>query len=212
MTKTQELQKEIKKTTEDAMSSVKTTVESVQRELSDTAGDVKEAVQKVFMAGIGALTAAEEEGSKLFKKLVVKGEKVGLPSLGTKRVEQLRKQLDDAADKATDTVKDRMSDAKTSVTETADKFEDRVQDAVGNVMKRIGVPTREEIADLSASVERLTVQIEALRATRDAAPGTTAPVLESVGGGWYEIKIGDTVVDKVRGKDEAEEAVAALSN
>lgn len=211
MTKTQELQKEIKQTADDAVGKVKTTVESVQRELTDTAGDVKDAVQNVFLAGIGALTAAEEEGSKLFKKLVKKGEKVGLPSLGANRVEQLRKQLDEAADKATDVVKERMTDAKNTAEETADKFEDRVQDAVASVMKRIGVPTREEIAELSASVERLTVQIEALRAERASAPSAALPLLESVGGGWYEIKIGETVVDKVRGKDEAEAALEALA-
>ncbi len=57
MTKTQELQKEIKKTTEDAMSSVKTTVESVQRELSDTAGDVKERRVNIPVLAYPRLTA-----------------------------------------------------------------------------------------------------------------------------------------------------------
>jgi poly(hydroxyalkanoate) granule-associated protein len=208
MSKTQELQKEIKKTTDEATARVKTTVDSVQKELTETAGDVKDAVQSVFLAGLGALSVAEEEGSKLFKKLVKKGQKVNLPGLGTERVESLRKQFDGASDKAADAVKGRVNDAKYVAGETADKIEDRVQDAVAAVMKRIGVPTREEIAELTSSVERLTARVEALQTERASA--SAGPALASVGGGWYEITVGGTVVEKVQGREEAEAALARL--
>ena len=203
-TKTTDLQKEITKTTNDAVKSIKTTAESVQKDLADTAGDVKDATQNVFLAGLGALALAEEEGSKLFKKLVKKGKKVDLPDLGAKRVQAIREQLGDGADKASDAVTSRARDAKYVAGETADKVEDRVQDAVAVVMKRIGVPTREEISELTASVERLTKHIDALKAERKASDELT---LEAVGGGWYEIKIGDVVVEKVQGKEEAEKAL-----
>ena len=202
--KTQNLQKEIKKTTDDAVKTIKTTAESVQKDLGDAAGDVKEATQNVFLAGLGALALAEEEGSKLFKKLVKRGKKVELPELGTQRVKAIREQLDGASDKATDAVTSRVSDAKYVAGETADKVEDRVQDAVAVVMKRIGVPTREEISELTASVERLTTHIDALKAERQSADELT---LTSVGGGWYEVKLGDVVVEKVQGKEEGEKAL-----
>ena len=203
--KSKNLQKELKKTTDDALKSIKTTAESVQEDLADVAGDVKDATQNVFLAGLGALAMAEEEGSKLFKKLVKKGKKVELPELGAKRVKAIREQLDDASDKATDAVTSRVNDAKYMAEETADKVEDRIQDAVAVVRKRIGVPTREEISELTASVERLTKHIDSLKAERAA---TDELVLEAVGGGWYEIRIGDVVVEKVQGKETADKAFA----
>lgn len=208
-TQTRELKKELQKTTADAQKAVKTTAATVQKELTETAGDVKDAAQKVFLAGLGALAVAEEEGSKLFKKLVKKGEKVELPGLGGERVQKIRQQIAGAADEAQGAVKTRVEDAAYMAGETADKMEDRMQDAVASVMKRVGVPTRAEISALTASVERLTSHIEALKAER-STPRPTGIAMDSVGGGWYEIRIGDVVVEKVQGKDVAEAAVVRL--
>ena len=203
-TTTKNLQKEMKKTATDAVDYAKTTVESVQQDLAETAGDVKDAVGKVFLAGLGALAVAEEEGSKAFKKLVKKGEKLELPGLGTERVQAIRDQISGAADKATDQAKGRVSEAKKAADDAADEAGDRIQETVATVMKRLGVPTREEIAELTASVERLTDNIARLKTERAAS---TELSMESVGGGWYEIRIGDVVIEKVQGKDDAEQAL-----
>lgn len=201
------LRKELQKTADDAVATAKTTVESVQRDLTDAAGDVQDAVQKVFLAGLGALALAEEEGSKTFKKLVKRGQKVELPGLGMERVRSIREQIGGEAEKATDAVKDRVQDAKYVAGETADKAENQLSEAVSGVMKRLGVPTRTEISELTASVERLTSQIERLKEERTAPADL---ILEAVGGGWYEIRIGDVVVEKVQGKEEAEKAFARV--
>lgn len=202
---------DLKKTADDALGLARTTAENVQKDLADTAGTVKESVQSVFLAGLGALALAEEEGSKLFSKLVRKGEKVDLPGFGAARVQQIRKQLDDATDSATDAVKGRVSDAKYVATETADKLEDRVNDAVATVMKRIGVPTREEVSELTASVERLTKHIDTLKEQRAAAPAPSAELgIEAVGGGWYEVRVGAVVIEKVQGKEDAEAALVRI--
>ena len=209
-TKTQtpkSLRKELQKTADDAVATAKTTVESVQRDLTEAAGDVQDAVQKVFLAGLGALALAEEEGSKTFNKLVKRGKKVELPGLGMDRVRAIREQIGGEAEKATDAVKDRVQDARYVAGETADKAETQLSDAVSGVMKRLGVPTRTEISELTASVERLTSQIERLKEERTAPADL---ILEAVGGGWYEIRIGDVVVEKVQGKEEAEKAFARV--
>ena len=201
------LRKEFQKTADDAVATAKTTVESVQRDLTEAAGDVQDAVQKVFLAGLGALALAEEEGSKTFNKLVKRGKKVELPGLGMDRVRAIREQIGGEAEKATDAVKDRVQDAKYVAGETADKAETQLSDAVSGVMTRLGVPTRTEISELTASVERLTSQIERLKEERTAPADL---ILEAVGGGWYEIRIGDVVVEKVQGKEEAEKAFARV--
>ena len=199
-TQTKDLQKELQKTTNDAVTLAKSTVDKVQQDVTDTVGEVRDSVQNVFLAGLGALALAEEEGSKLFKNLVQKGEKVELPSLGMERVKAVRADLEGRADKATGAVKGRVK----SVEDSAEKAEDRLQETVATVMKRLGVPTRDEVSELSASVERLTKHIERLKTSQKAS---TELSMEAVGGGWYEVKIGDVVVEKVQGKDDAEAAL-----
>ena len=209
MTKTQQLQEEIRKTADEAISLVRTTTESAQKGFSDVAKDVTDSAQKIFRAGLGALAIAGEEGSGFFNKLVARGEKIEFKGFGADQVKKIREQLDANTGKVTDAVKGRVKDAKYMAEEASGKFEDRVQDAVAVVMKRIGVPTREEISELTASVERLTKQIRKLKG--EAAVTTGELVLDAVGGGWYEIKAGDVIVEKVQGKEDAQAAFERIS-
>ena len=206
-TKTEQLREELQKTADEAITFAKNATESVQANLKEGATDLKEAAQKIFLAGLGALTAAEEERSKLFKKLVRKGEKFDYKALGGDALKRVRQQLGDGTEKVTDAVKERATDAKYVAGEAAGKVEDRVQEAVAAVMKRLGVPTREEISELTASVERLTKHVEQLKAEQKT---TAAPEVVAVGGGWYEVRVGEVVIEKVQGKEAAEEALARL--
>ena len=205
---------DLKKTGADAVGLARKTAQNVQNEVVETAGNVRESVQSVFFAGLGALSMAEEEGTKMFKKLVKKGEKVDLPGFGADRLKTIRQKLDETTEDATDAVKTRVSDARYVATETADKVEDRVSDAVAQVMKRIGVPTREEISELTASVERLTKHIDTLRKERAETPAPVVQTadlsMEAVGGGWYEIRVGDVVIEKLQGKEDAEKALIRI--
>ncbi|MDX1438667.1 MAG: phasin family protein [Rubricoccaceae bacterium] len=207
MTKTQQLQEEIKKTADEALSLVKNTTEAAQKSFSDVTGEVRTAAQKIFNAGLGALAIAGEESSNFFSRLAEKGEGMEFSGFGADQITKLREQLDERTDKVSDAVKGRVKDAKFMAEEASEKFEDRVQEAVAVVMKRIGVPTREEINELTASVERLTKHVKKLKENRGQAKGFT---MEAVGGGWYELKVGDLVVEKVQGKEEAEAALQRL--
>lgn len=211
-TATQDLTKELRQTADAAVTNAKQTVDSVRKGFTDTAGNVRDAAQNVFLAGLGALVTAKETGSETFESLVKKGETVDLGGLGTERVKQIRQQIDGASERAEEAVKGRVSDAKFVAGETATGLEERIQDAVAVVMKRIGVPTRAEIAELTASVERLTVRVEEAKKDRVlvAAPATGALTVEGTGGGWYEIKAGDEVVDKVKGRKAVVARLTAL--
>ncbi len=213
---TKELTKEIRNTADAAVTNAKETVDAVRRGFTDTAGNVKDAAQNVFLAGLGALVAAKETGEETFDTLVKRGEKVDLGAVGTERVKTIRKQIDGATDKVEDAVKGRVSDAKYVAGETANSVEDRIQDAVAVVMKRIGVPTREEISELTASVERLTARVEEVKETRALEASIPAPeapsamTVESVGGGWYEIQSEGEVVSKVKGRKALVTALADM--
>lgn len=123
--------------------------------------EIRESAHKIWLAGLGALAVAEEEGSKLFSTLVQEGEK--FESAGKDRWQGLRKEVDEATERA-----------RRSAGETWSRVEGTVDDAVARALRRVGVPTRDEITALSRRVAELTAAVERLRA-RPEAGGATAP-------------------------------------
>ncbi len=128
---------------------------------SDYQTDLKDNAHKIWLAGLGALQAAEEEGSKLFKNLVERGE--SFQGRGRETYEEVKDRVGDAAGKA----KDR---AET----TWDKVESRLDDAVTSALGRLGVPSRDEIATLTQRVEELTAVVENLKPAKKAPAKTAA--------------------------------------
>ena len=89
----------------------------------DLATELQESARKVFLAGLGALSAAEDEGSKLFKELVKRGKKYTGP--GARQVEGLVSEVEAQLKKAQEQVGSVVDAAKKqaeSVTKT-DIFE-----------------------------------------------------------------------------------------
>jgi len=121
----------------------------------DFQAEIKDSAHKIWLAGLGALQAAEEEGSKLFKNLVERGET--FESRGRERYEDVKDQVEDVAEKA----KDRAES-------TWDKVEARLDDAVTSALGRLGVPSRDEIATLTRRVEELTAVVEKLKPAKKA--------------------------------------------
>jgi poly(hydroxyalkanoate) granule-associated protein len=97
--------------------------------------DPAETAQQIWLAGLGALVVAEEEGSKLFKNLVTKGKHSG--------------DWADMPERA-------MNETKGKIKTAATRIEAEVDDKVQMVLHRFGVPTRTEIESLSKRVEALT--------------------------------------------------------
>jgi poly(hydroxyalkanoate) granule-associated protein len=101
---------------------------------------MRESVEQVWLAGLGALALTEEEGSKFFRALVKKGE-------GIERRSRAR---------LTDTIEA----ARHAPTNTMSKLERQVDTTLENVMHRLGVPTRTEINSLSRRIEGLAQSME----------------------------------------------------
>ena len=112
--------------------------------------DLKESAQKIWLAGLGALAVAEEEGVRMFDSLVERGRE--WEGRG----------------------KERMDEARSRMGHAVDDVEERVDERVSKVMHRLGVPTRDEIHRLTRKVEELNVKIERLH-TPAAAPAPPPP-------------------------------------
>ena len=123
--------------------------------------DIMESAHKVWLAGLGAVAMAEEEGGKFFSSLMDKGQK-----LEGKSREQVEK------------AKGTVSGMKTVAESYWDTFGRTVDDQMTAVIHRIGVPTKDEIEALTKKVEDLTVAVDNLRtksvAKKPAAKRTTA--------------------------------------
>ncbi len=130
------------------------------RKKSDTElkEEIKANASKVWMAGLGALATAEEEGGKLFRGLVKKGE--SYEKKGLAHFEKLKSKVEDAAAAAKDRAGEAWERVEEEVGDRVEDVEGRWDDRVVGVLRKIGVPSKTEIAALTRRVEELTVLVE----------------------------------------------------
>lgn len=123
------------------------TASTQERTLQD---DVKDTAHRIWLAGLGALAAAEEEGTKLFSRLVDRGRDV--ESRGKVEVDKVVDKANEVVDKA-----------KSKASGTWDDLGSKVDETITAALHRLGVPTREEIRNLTQRVEELNAKVELLR-------------------------------------------------
>lgn len=130
-----------------------TTTSNDSKKLQD---DLKESAYRVWLAGLGALAAAGEEGTKAFNRLVDRGR-----DLESRSKEDFKVQADKA--------KDQFDKAKGKAEGQWDEWSEKLDEVLTRSLHRLGVPTRDEIQTLTRRVEELTAKIEALKPRGAAA-------------------------------------------
>ncbi|PIE90456.1 MAG: hypothetical protein CR997_05800 [Acidobacteria bacterium] len=108
--------------------------------------ELKDSVHKIWLAGLGAFSLAEEEGGKLFKELVEKGEKFEGKTEGTKQK-----------------VAGNFDQIKSQLGEFIQKFEGIINNGVSAGLSKVGVPSKEEIELLTKRVEELMNSVDSLK-------------------------------------------------
>src|SRR3978361_779174 len=88
--------------------------------------DLKESAHRIWLAGLGALAAAEQEGSKVFNRLVDRGRDV-----------ESRGKVDfkDQVDQA----KVKVDQAKAKVEDTVENWTAKLDETVTSTLNRLGV-------------------------------------------------------------------------
>ncbi|MCP5425906.1 MAG: phasin family protein [Gammaproteobacteria bacterium] len=105
--------------------------------------------RQIWLAGLGAFAKAEEEGSRLFESLVKEGEKI---ESRTRKV----------AEETLDGVKGQVEKVRGRATDTWDGIEQVFEDRVARVLNRLGVPTNDDVQELTKRVEELNQTVKGL--------------------------------------------------
>lgn len=129
--------------------------------------EIKDSVHRIWLAGLGALAAAEEEGSKLFSRLVDRGRDVEVKG----KVE---------VDKVNEKVKAEVDKAKARAESAFEGWSEKLDEKLNAALNRLGVPTRDEIRNLTLRVEELNSKVEQLKprvtpASPVVTPGSPEP-------------------------------------
>ena len=140
----------LKKTTRTKPAAAATGAADLQAKAEQFSRSLVESAQQIWMAGVGAFTRAQGEGSKLFDALVTEGMNIEKTTrkLASGRVGAVR-----------DAMEDRVGVVRVRASDTWDRLEKVFEDRVQRALNRLGVPGREEIAALDARVNALSTQV-----------------------------------------------------
>lgn len=139
---------------------------------SPLSGAIKDSAQQIWLAGLGAFSKAQEEGSKAFDSLVKEG-------LSIQRKTQA------VAEERISEASSRMSSMANEISSKAtgqwDKLENLFEERVAKALNKLGVPSARDVDALIARIDELNRNVERLsskpaaKAVRKPAPARTAP-------------------------------------
>lgn len=132
---------------------------------STLVGTVKESSSQIWLAGLGAFSKAQEEGSKVFEALVKEG--AGLQK-------KFHKFAGSQVDEVTNEVTEKFTEASSKAAGAWDRLESVFEERVGRAVNRLGVPSKADVSKLAARIEELTKQVQKLSGSKTTATKTAA--------------------------------------
>ena len=137
---------------------------------SALAGQVKDSAQQIWLAGMGAFSRAQAEGTKVFEALVKEGT-------------SLQKKTSSAAEDKISEVTSKMSSMAGDVQARAgqhwDKLEGIFEERTAKALNKLGVPSAKDVDALMARIDDLSAKIAKLSKTAPvksaAKPSAKAP-------------------------------------
>ena len=118
---------------------------------SQLSATIRDSAQQIWLAGLGAFAKAQEEGNKVFDALIREGE----------AIQKKTRKVTEMASKATG---------------TWDKLEQVFESRVARSLNSLGVPTKDDVAQLAKRVAELKAEVEKLNrgAAKAAKPAAAA--------------------------------------
>jgi poly(hydroxyalkanoate) granule-associated protein len=148
---------------------------------SNSFGKVQDNAHEIWLAGLGAFALAQDEGANLVRKggklvneqtgkVISEGSKMfeKLVSEGRKLEGKGRKMAGDAVGGVRSDVEGRVGKAREQAKTNWDKLEKVFEERVARALSKLGVPTSEEIQELSERVQELNVRVRELAKSQGA--------------------------------------------
>ena len=128
---------------------------------SALAGQVKDSAQQIWLAGMGAFSRAQAEGTKVFEALVKEGT-------------TLQKKTTSAAEDKITEVTSRMSsmagDVQAKAGQHWDKLEGIFEERTAKALNKLGVPSAKDVDALMARIDDLAAKVAKLSKAAPAKP------------------------------------------
>ncbi|HEX6834282.1 MAG TPA: phasin family protein [Rudaea sp.] len=126
---------------------LKSRVTEKAKETKEASGkSIMESAQQIWLAGLGAFSKAQGQGSQLFDNLIKEG--MGLE-------QKTRKIATGTAEEVRGAVESGVTQMRERTQETWDKLEQVFENRVSKALAKLGVPGRKDIEDLARRVEEL---------------------------------------------------------
>lgn len=129
---------------------LKTLAKSDDKQLADA---VRSSAQQIWQAGLGAFAKAQEEGGRVFAKLVKEG---------TDLQKRTQKMAEDKVGGVTDTVNKIADNVSKQAAGSWDKLEQVFEERVSRALASLGVPTKGDVQTLTKRVEELSKAVATL--------------------------------------------------
>lgn len=146
----------------------KSTIQATVIENSKNLGKAyKDSAQQIWLAGLGAFSKAQADGSKTFESLVKEGQ-----ALQAKAQTTAQEKFAEVTSKANGMTGDLLSKA----TGQWDKLEGIFEERVSKALKKMGIPTNQDIAALHKKIDALSGKKVAVKVTpaKKVAPAKKA--------------------------------------
>ena len=122
----------------------------VQEQAERLSRSLGESAQQVWLAGVGAFGRAQTEGTRLFEALVKEGQNLE---------QHARKFAGGRAEAVRDAVEVQVGQARERAADSWDRLEKVFDDRVHRALVKLGVPARDDIADLGRQIQALTAEL-----------------------------------------------------
>ena len=129
---------------------------------------VKDSAQQIWLAGLGAFSRAQEEGSKVFEALVKEG-----VSIQRKTQAATEEKIAEATSKMTGLA----SDIQAKAGNRWDKLENIFEERVAKALSKLGVPSTSELNALTARIDQLEKNLQQMR--RSGSDSNASPKTEA---------------------------------
>ncbi|QQN26879.1 phasin family protein [Pseudomonas syringae group genomosp. 3] len=130
------------------------TKKKIEDEQASTLSDVRLYARKIWLAGLGAYSRVNEEGTQYVKALIRTGEQTEKEVLKT--VDETRV----AANSEIESIKGEVSGVKGRVDAQLGRIEGAFDRRVAKALNRIGIPSKYDVDTLSAKLDELTALLE----------------------------------------------------